>query len=136
MMNILWYVFYILLQADSACRNVHNLVHCGTSKKICSARNIIFLNDSPFLKWSVHCPFFGRPGRHPSSSGHAPHGTRSCICMYFVRMLIFTIVSVIVLAIVCMIARAIFLVGPGFKPLALQHDLFCGSRVRTPALAA
>ena len=55
----------------------------------------------------------------------------------------------IVLAIACMIARAIFLVGPGlkplalhtiyfvgpeFEPLALQHDLFVGPGFRSLAL--
>ncbi len=54
----------------------------------------------------------------------------------FVCTLIFMIVRVIVLVIACTIVWTIFLVSPGFEPLALQHDLFCGSRVRTLALAA
>ncbi len=40
------------------------------------------------------------------------------------------------LAIACTIAQTIFLIGPGFEPLALHVIDFYGSRVRIPARAA
>ncbi len=122
------YSTYVMLQADSSCKNVRKLVHYVVpQKKICSARNMFFSDDSSFLKWSVH---------RPLSSRHIPHGTCSCICAYFVQKLIFTIVCAIVLAITCTIVQMIFSVCPGFEPLALKTIYFCGSRVQTPARAA
>ena len=50
---------------------------------MCSARNTIFLDDSSFLKQSVHHPFFGQSGNCPSSSRHIPCGTHLCICACF-----------------------------------------------------
>ena len=41
----------------------------------------------------------------------------------FVLMLVLMIVHAIVWAIMCRIICTIFLVGPGFEPLALQHNL-------------
>ncbi len=120
-------------------------------KKDMFCREHIFFGS--FVIFKTVCPLsvFGRSGRHPSSSGHFPHGTRSCICTYFVCTLIFMIVCMIVLAITCTIVRTIFSIGPGFKPLALhmiyfvgpgfdplpvQHDLFVGpgfkSRTQSP----
>ena len=66
------YSTYVLLQADSACKNVHDLVHDVVPQKICSCREHIFSDDSSFLKRSVRRPFFGQSGRRLSSSGHVP----------------------------------------------------------------
>ena len=102
-------------------------------KKICSEEKISFLTDASFF-WMV-CPlsFFGQSGHcllvWPSSIVH-----RTCsmwiLFMHsehaFVQMLVLRIVCAIVETIMCMIIHMIFLVGLGFEPLALQHDLFVG----------
>ena len=104
---------------------------------------MIFSDDSSFSKQSVRRPFFFLVGlavvRRPADTFHMELIRASV--RVFVRKSIFTIVCTIVSAIACTIARAIFLVGPGFKPLVLhtiffvgpgfdsltlQHDLFLG----------
>ena len=56
-------------------------------KKICSTRNISFLNDASFFEWSVYCPFFSRSGHHrsiwPFSVIQWTCSTHLCICACF-----------------------------------------------------
>ena len=52
------YSTYVLLQADSACKNVHDLVHDVVPQKICSCREHIFSDHLSLLKRSVRRPFF------------------------------------------------------------------------------
>ena len=109
---------------------------------------MIFLDDSSFLKWSVRCLFFGRPGRRPLSSGHVPRGSRSCICAHVnfydpardrisrLRARLYKQSFLVGPGFEPLALHAIFFVGPGFDSMALQHDLFVGpgfdSRTQSP----
>ena len=70
--------------------------------------------------------------RHPVDMFHMELVRASA--RVFVHMLIFTIVHAIALAIACTIVRMIFLVGPGFEPLPVQHDYFVGPGFSSLAL--
>ena len=114
------YFTYVLLQADSACKNVHNWYMMWYLKKDMFWKEHIFSDDSSFLKRSVHRPFFGRSGRHLSSSGHVLRGTCLCIYAYFVHKWNFTIA--------CAIAFS-------DRVHDRTNDLFDQSSVWTPGLA-
>ncbi len=146
------YSTYVLLQADSACKNVHDLVHDVVPQKDMFLQGTYLFGS--FVTFETVCPssVFGRSGRRPSSSGHVPRGTRSCICTCFMRTWNFTIA--------CAIAFSdrvhdrtndrfqsvqgsnpwpctwsIFM-GPGFESLPVQHDLFVGPGFDSLALIA
>ena len=76
------YSTYVLLQADSACKNVHDLVHDVVPQKDMFLQGIYLFGS--FVIFKTVCPssVFGRSGRRPSSSGHVPRGTRTCICAH------------------------------------------------------
>ena len=123
MMNFFgMYSTYVLLQADSACKNVHGLVHDVVPQKRYVLQGTYHFGS--FVIFKMVCPssvfFFGRSGRRPSSSGHVPRGTCSCICTCFVRTWSFTIA--------CAIAFS-------DRVHDCMNDLFDRSRVRTPGLA-
>ena len=105
-------------------------------KKDMLCKEHIFSNDSSFLKRSVCHPFFGRSRRCLSSSGHVPHGTRLCLCAYFVRTWNFTIVCAIVLSDRVHNHTNDLYSQSRVRTPGLARDLFCGSRVRFPGLAA
>ena len=121
-----WWAFssmsstYVLLQADSACKDVRKLVHDVVLQKRYVLQGTYLFRMICHFKMVCPSSVFGRSGHRPSSSGHVPHGTRSCTCAYFVRTWIFTIVRVI-----------------AFSNRVRGHtnDLFGRSRVRTPGLA-
>ena len=87
---------------------------------------MIFSDVSSFLKWSVGCPFLVglaivcrpadtfhvEPAHAPARISYAREILRSFAQLY--------------LAIACMIIQTIFLVSPGFEPLALQAIFFVG----------
>ena len=52
------YSTYVLLQADSACKNVHDLIHDVVPQKDMFCREHIFSDHLSFLKRSGHHPFF------------------------------------------------------------------------------
>ncbi len=91
-------------------------------KKICSARNIIFSDDSSFLKRSVRHPFFFLVGlaviRHPADTFHMEL-VCACARILYAREILRSRARSH-LAIACTIARTI---------------VFDRSRVRTPGLA-
>ncbi len=122
------YSTYVLLKTDSACKNVHNLVHDVVHQKDMFLQGTYLFRSFVILRQCVCHSFFGRSGHRPPSSEHVPRGTCSCICTWFVRTWNFTIA--------CAIARTIFLIGPGFEPLTLYVIDFYGSRVWIPARAA
>ncbi len=84
------------------------------------------------------CPslVFGRSGHHPSvwpssviQQTHSPWNLfvrSACDFVFLLCMLVISIVRKIVCTILCKIVHKIILVGPGFEPLTLQHDLFVG----------
>ncbi len=116
------YSTYVLLQADSACKNVHELVHDVVPQKRYVLQGTYLFGS--FIIFKMVCLssifFFGRSGCRPSSVGHVPRGTRSCTCAYFVRTWIFMIV--------CAIAFS-------DRDRDRTNDLFGRSRVWTPGLA-
>ena len=114
------YSTYVLLQADSACKNVHDLVHDVVPQKDMFLQGTYLFGS--FVTFKTVCPssVFGRSGRRPSSSGHVPCGTRSCICTYFVCTWNLTIA--------CAIAFS-------DRVHDRTNDLFDRYRVQTPGLA-
>ena len=134
------YSTYVLLKADSACENVHKLVHHVVPQKRYVVQGtylfewfVIFKTVCPssiFFFWSVWPSSVVQRTRSMWNSFmhlRTRENLRSCARSY--------------LAIACTIVRTIFLVGPGFEPLALhaiffvgpgfdslalQHDLFVG----------
>ena len=130
------YSTYVLLKADSDCKNVRNLVHDVVPWKryVLQGTWSFWMIRHFKMVWSSSV--FGRSVHRPSSSGHVPHGTRSCICSVSCTREILQSRARSHLAIACTIARTIFLIGPGFEPLALHLIDFYGSRVRIPARAA
>ena len=132
-MYAIWYMM-LYLKKDIFCKE-HDLFGC-------------------FVIFKTVCPssVFGRSGRRPSSSGHVPCGTRSCICTCFVRTWNLRSRARSHLAIACTIARTIvfdrsrvrtpglardrFFMGPGFESLPVQHDLFVGPGFDSLALIA
>ncbi len=90
---------------------------------------IIFLNGLSIIY------FFGQSVHHPSvwplsviQQTHSMWNSFVHSLRAFIRMLILTIVHGIVWVIMCMIVRTIFLVGPGFEPLASHAIFFVGPR--------
>ena len=138
MTNILWYVFYIrIMKADSACKNVRNLIHDVVPWK----RYV--LQGTYLFEWFVifktvwpSSIFFGRSGRRPSSSGHVPRVTCSFICAYIVCTWNFTIVCAIVFSDRVHDRTNDLFSWSRVQTPGLARDLFCGSRVRFPGLAA
>ena len=146
------YSTYILLKADSACKNVRNLVHDVVPWK----RYVLqgtwsfrmfrhFWNGLSVVRFSVGLAVV----RHPADTFHVEL-VRACARILYAREILRSCARSY-LAIACTIVRTIFLVGPGFEPLALhaiffvgpgfdsltlQHDLFVGpgfdSRTRSP----
>ena len=138
-----WWTFlgtysrYVLWQADSACKNVRNLVHDVVPWK----RYVLqgtwsfgmfrpFWNGLSVVHFSVDLAIIRRPADtfhvelvHASARvSCAGEISRWCVRSH--------------LATACMIARTIFSSRPGFEPLALHVIDFYGSRVWIPARAA
>ena len=130
------YSTYVLLQADSACKNVHDLVHDVVPQKDMFLQGTYLFGS--FVTFETVCPssVFGRSGRRPSSSGHIPRGVFSCICACFRTHVNFydcTRDSISDRMHDC----TIDLFGRSrVQTPGLANDLFCGSRVRTPTLAS
>ena len=140
MMNISWYVFYVHIVAGWFSKNVHELVHdVVPQKKICSAGNISFSDDSSFLKRSVHHPFFfGQSGHRPSSVVRRTRSTWNLFVylrMFHTHVKFYDRVRNRISNRVHNRTSNLFGQSRVWTP-GLAHDLFCGSRVRTPALAA
>ena len=146
------YSTYVLLKADSACKNVHDLVHDVVPQKRYVLQGtylfecfVIFKTVCPSSVFSVGLAVVRRPAdtfhmelaRAPVGISYAREILRSRARSH--------------LAIACPIVRTIFLVGPGFEPLALhaiffvgpgfdsltlQHDLFVGPGFDSLAMIA
>ncbi len=108
---------------------------------IFSAGNISFLTYASFFEWSGRHPFLVGLAivRHPADRFHMEL-VCACARISYAREILRSCARSYS-AIACMIVRTIFLVGPGFEPLALhmifflgpgfdsltlQHDLFVG----------
>ena len=146
---------YVLLQADSACKNVHDLVHDVVPQKDMFLQGPYLFGS--FVIFKMVCPssVFFLVGLavvcSPADTFHVELVRASARISYAREILRSSARSYLVIA--CTIVRTIFLVGPGFEPLVLhvilfvgpgfesltlQHDLFVGpgfdSRTRSSVL--
>ena len=73
------YSTYLLLQADSACKNVHNLVHDVVPQKDMFLQGTYLFGS--FVIFKTVCPssIFGQSGRCPSSSIRAAREPQICV---------------------------------------------------------
>ena len=131
------YSTYVLLKADSACKNVRNLVHDVVPWK----RYVLqgtwsfrmfrhFWNGLSVVRFLVGLAVV----RRPADTFHVELVRASARISCAREILRSRARSP--LAIACTIAQTIFSIGPGFEPLALHVIDFHGSRVRIPARAA
>ena len=121
------YSTYVLLQADSACKNVRNLVHDVVPWK----RYVLqgtwsfrmfrhFWNGLSVVRFSVGLAVV----RRPADTFHVEL-VRACARILYAREILRSCARSY-LAIACTIVWTIVLVGPGFEPLALQMIYFVG----------
>ncbi len=114
------YSMYVLLQADSACKNVHKLVHDVVPQKRYVLQGTYLFGS--FVTFKTVCPLSVFWSVWPSSVVQRTRSTCNLFvhCLYFVRTWNFTIA--------CAIAFS-------DRVHDRTNDLFGWSRVRTPGLA-
>ncbi len=136
--TFLQYVFYMHYATGwFSLWNIHKMLHYVVPQKICSERNMIFLDDWSFLKRSVHCPFFLVGLAIFCRPVDTFHVELVCASAHiFICTLNFTIIRTMLFSNRmhdCMIN----LIGRSrVRTPGLAHNLFCRSRVRFPGLAA
>ena len=135
-----WWIFFVVCFLKASCSRLIQPVEVYIYwymmwylKKDMFCREHIFLNDASFLKWSVWHNFFGQAGHYPlvcllSVIQRTCSTWKSFACSVhdFIHTVVLTIVRANVWASMCRKIHMIIFVGPGFKPLTLQHNLFVG----------
>ncbi len=131
------YSTYVLLQADSACKHEHDLVHDVVPQKDMFLQGTHLFGS--FVIFKMVCPTSVFWSVWLSSVVQRTHSTWNLyvhLHVFRVHVKFYDHVHNRILAISCMIVQIIFSIGPVFEPLALHVIDFYGSRVQIPAHAA